>query len=294
MSTKSPNTGRQGAVESHQLDDGAFELVVDDVASGTSGAAGSGAGASGGTTSKGSGMGGKLLAIGGVAAIGIGAVLAVSLMFGDTSESGDDEVELDEVPSFRPYEGNGAVAAPAPEPRVRERRQTQGWEVEEQGDEILVNGEPAEPDWRITERDVIGKEIDGERIIADSKGEPMSKIEAEIRARKMVEAIDESEYEFERRMRVRDALNSRIMVPSREGIGKVELAPGVSLGSELQEQLLQRYGATGEALEGQRQEGEVVEGEEGYYDEDEAYYEDEAYLEEEEYLEDETWDDPTY
>lgn len=294
MSTKSPNTGRQGAVESHQLDDGAFELVVDDVASEASGAASSGAGASGGAASKGSGVGGKLLAIGGVAAIGIGAVLAVSLMFGDTSEPGDDEVELDEVPSFRPYEGSGAVAAPAPEPRVRERRPTQGWEVEEQGDEILVNGEPAEPDWRITERDVIGKEIDGERIIADSKGEPMSKIEAEIRARKMVEAIDESEYEFERRMRVRDALNSRIMVPSREGIGKVELAPGVSLGSELQEQLLQRYGATGAALEGQGDEGEVVEGEEGYYDEEEAYYEDEAYLEEEEYLEDEAWDDPTY
>ncbi|RDV39324.1 hypothetical protein DV096_01750 [Bradymonadaceae bacterium TMQ3] len=292
MSTKSPKTGRQGAVESHQLDDGAFELVVDDVAAAAPGAAASGAGASGKARAS-TGWGGKLLTIGGVAAVGVGAIVAVSLMFGDASTSGGDDVELDEVPSFRPYEGSGAVAAPAPAPRVRERRPKQGWEVEEQGDELLVNGEPAEADWRITENDVIGKEIDGERIIADSKGEPMSKIEAEIRARKMVQAIDESEYEFERRMRVRDAVNSRIMVPSREGIGAIELAPGVTIGAGLQKRLLKRYGNTGEV--GRRaEEGEVIEDEEGYYDEEEGFYEDEVYPEEEEFLEDEEWEEPTY
>lgn len=291
MSTKKPNTGRNGAVESHQLDDGAFELVVDEVSTASAGAAG-GTSTSKSAPKEGGGRG-KLLALGGVAALGIGAVVAATMMFGDTAEPGKDDVELEEVPSFRPYEGSGAVAEPSPEPRVRERRPSQGWEVEEQGDELLVNGEPAEADWRITERDVIGKEIDGERIIADSKGEPMSKIEAEIRAQKMVESIDNAEYEFERRGRIRDALNSRIMVPSREGIGRVELAPGVTLGEELQEKLIQRYGRSGGALKGSSEEEVIVEDEEYYDDLDEAYDE-EFYPEDEEYLEDEAWEDPTY
>jgi len=224
-------------------------------------------------------------------------VVAVSLMFGDEQNPEPTEAELKEVPSFRAYDGTGAARAPTPRPARRAEDRSSGWQVEEQDGEILVNGEPVEADWRIDETSVIDKEIDGERIVPDNRGQPMSKIEAQIRAQKMVESIDGAEHDFERRMRVRDAMNSRIMVPSREGIGRVEIAPGVHIGEDLQQQLLKRYGSNGEGVEnGSAAAGEdFVEDE--FYDEEldeEALYDEEEYLEDEEGFVDEKWDETAY
>ncbi|RAL23499.1 hypothetical protein DL240_04880 [Lujinxingia litoralis] len=211
---------------------------------------------------------------------------------GEADEPAD--VVLDEVPSFRAYGGSGAPAAPKASPRPEVRIGAKSAKEAE-----TVYDEPEEPDWRISEVDVIGKEIDGKRIIADSSGEPMSKIEAEIRAKKMVQAIDESEYEFERRARVRDAINSRLMVPSREGIGRVEVAPGVRLGEGLQQRLREKYGQTDAPIQ-QRRKANFLEEEEAFLEDEAEYFGDEDLLDEEYYEEgevmpeDESWDEVAY
>lgn len=299
MSKKKPSTGRSNAVESHKLEDGAFELVVDDVAesvgTGSSAAPRPAAGESSGSKSR---VG--MFAIGGVAVLGIGAAVAVSLMLGGDQDGETVDAELEEVPSFRAYDGTGAARAPTmpPKPAPRADDDSSGWQVEERGDEILVNGEPVEADWRGDETSVIDKEIDGERILRDNRGEPMSKIEAQIRAQKMVDSIDNSEHDFERRMRVRDAMNSRIMVPSRAGLGSVEVAPGVHIGEGLQQKLIERYGGgSEEATDSVAAEDEAYV-EEEFYDEEyldeEEYLDDEEYLDEEDGVVDEEWDETAY
>lgn len=118
-----------------------------------------------------------------------------------------------------------------------------------------------EEDPRYRDEDVIGRQVDGEEILEDTRGDAVSQNEARERAQRHLESIENADEEWERRIRQREAaLDSRVFEP-RRGEGS-EPIPGVELNEEVQERLNAQL-------------------EDAAYPDDEYYYED---------WEDEPWD----
>lgn len=274
MGSKKKN-GSGGEWTSRQAEDGSFELITEE----SDRAPREGRVTSGDKPPKKEGGrrpwllgGGALLA--GVLLIG-GAVVAFS---GDGDDGQEDDF-FAEAPAFQPYDGSsgsqGGAAAPTEPPRMDRPSRVQEREQVQEDDYVYRR----EDDFRIREVDVIGLEPDGVEIFADSRGQPMSRREAQMRAERELDAIENAEDDFEARLRRREtALNSRVF-ESRDG--RLEVAPGIQVDERIQERLnRQRLDRDLRSAA-----GDFVPEEEELYDDE--YYDDDEY--EEEYFDDEIW-----
>lgn len=266
---------------SEDRDDGSFEILIGGEEPQKSAAQSA---TKGHTTS---GLSQKWVAL--TAALVLTVIAAVSLaVLNDGAEDQQDSAPLfDETPGFRPYRGEAAPAQAAQERDVKNeepRRPTQKAEVPKDEDEQYDRAS----DWRIGEHDVIGLEPDGERIVSDSRGISMSRREAQIRAERELEAIENSPTEFERRLHRRDAvLNSRVIAPSR---GQIRVVPGVKVSQDIQQRLMRatptrvREGLSDENFIGDESKAYAEHGD----DFDEDYFDD---FDDEGYDDEEDWDD---
>lgn len=230
-----PSTGRQEMV-TRQSEDGSFEIIVDDnrqASSATTGGSASGR--------KGAGAGKmKIALLGGLAVLLIvaGGVYALS---GDDDSPEFDELVFDAAPSFQTYGGGSATneevslgSLPSRGESMREVRDPD--EEAQRAEEVAYR---REDDWVIGEHDVVGLEPDGEEILEDSRGHPVSRRESEMRMEGQLERIESSELQFERRLRQRDAvLNSRILEPHEGG---ARVATGVQLSEEVQRRVEENF-----------------------------------------------------
>ncbi len=245
----------------------------------------------------------RLIAAVSVIALLLIGVTGVAALFGGEPE--DDVAEgqdlaLDEEPGFQPYAG-GLVASddeptdddPSPAALAASDHLEREQEPDEAGssdegeseqDRVAEQGYDREADWRIDETSVIGREPDGERIIEDTRGEPMSQREAQERLERQLESIENADRDYQQRLRRRDArVNSRVI----RSIGEdgVTIAPGVQISEDIQKRIQEQFG---------RNHVQSVELEDGV--EADEYrgvedYDDDYYYDDDDYYDDEYWDD---
>lgn len=269
-----------GDMTSFEGDDGSFEILIEgEGPSSASKGPGRAATASSGGKKK------LLLMIGALLLVGAGAF---ALVAPKNSDSGKEESGLafDDSPGFQPYRGDMASGAAQEQALpAREAPRAAAPAVEEETDD---EGYDRESDWRIGEHDVIGLEPDGVRIVSDSRGTPMSRKEAQIRAERELNAIENSPTEFERRLHRRDAiLHSRVLTPHAKG---AKIAPGVQISKDIQKQLLKAVPAR--IREGQSDENFIGDESEYYADyegEFENDYDEE--FDEEDFIDENDWEE---
>ncbi len=284
---KRSGSGAHGEVVTRQAEDGSFEIIVTDEDGNTSATTAAtrkaGSGAPGPQKSR------KLLVAGVMA--GAVCIVAVGLVF--ALGSGDDgsttEEVFEEAPAFQPYAGGSARAEEPEDSNQGSTIQARAAIIhkDDDSDEDEVEEPPAVDDWRLREHDITRENPDGVRVVEDSRGEPMSRREAQIRAEKELDAMENSDHDFERRLRRRDtALNSRVFQPGADG--NIEIAPGVKMEDAVRSRVEQRL----QQRPQMRQQLVEENSDYGAYYEDE-YYEDDEYYDDGdgEYYDDEIWED---
>lgn len=285
---KRSGSGSQGEVVTRQAEDGSFEIIVTDEEGNTStetmATRKAGTGAPGPQKSR------KVLVVGGVA--GAVCIVAVGLVFalgsGDNDGPATDAV-FEQAPAFQPYGGGSARVEEPEESDQGSTIQARAAIIQkdDDSDEDEVEEPPVVDDWRLRENDITREAPDGVRVVEDSRGEPMSRREAQIRAEKELDAMENSEHDFERRLRRRDtALNSRVFQPGADG--NIEIAPGVKMDDAVRSRVEQRL----QQRPQMRQQLVEEDGDYGAYYDDE-YYEDDEYYDDGdgEYYDDEIWED---
>lgn len=281
-------------------EDGRFEILIDDADEPNRNPAAKKAS---------SGKRKRWLAAVGVAVLIVAAGTGVAAMLGSgDDESGADEEEaaVEEAPGFQPYAGgsapsqedttdddespSAALAAsdrPEVEPTDREkptqRDDAQRGEERRVIDRVVDHGR----DWQSEEGTVIGREPDGETIVEDTRGAPMSQREAQQRLERELDSIENADTDYQQRLRRRDArFNSRVI----RSIGEdgVDVAPGVQISEDIQKRIQEQFGrANVDSIE--VEEGVSADdyrGVDDYYDDEDYYYDDDYYDDEDYYYDD--------
>lgn len=237
-----------------------------------------------------------------LALFAIGGTSLAAIFNGDENDGTDEEQRRgDETAGFEPYGGGSAPSDEsygdnedsqddaAPEP-VRADREPDESDSGSDEKRLIEKADSRRPD-RV--RNLDEREPDGEEIIEDTKGNPMSQREAQNRVEKELDSIENAEHDFEARLRRRDVeLNSRVIRRADDGEG-MEIAPGVEINEDVQARLKEQYApGRGEDLdddvkgvEDRDYDGADVDDEEEYIDDE--YYDDEDIDEYDEYYDDE-------
>lgn len=188
-----------------------------------------------------------------MAVMAVGAVAFVVAGDGDVDDSASES--SGEIAEFEPYTGGDAPADNSPAPDEQSDFDTEDAEsasndsdqqdsAEEDGPGLLEQMDEAgyarEDELRPQEENILGQEPDGERIIEDRRGEPISQRRAQERLEKEIESVEQADREFERRLRRRDMnLNSQVLRP-RSGEAPAPV-PGVEINEQLQERIQEQF-----------------------------------------------------
>ena len=242
---------------SRQAEDGSFEILVDPEDSGASSAGAPGPGKRG----KG--------AI--ITAVILGAILVVGVTLtqsGDEELAEGEELATIEGTAFRPYVATGQLEEMEEETEEVVEVQAR-WRPPErkEGPRIVEEGYQGEDLWHLRDVSVQDREPDGVETFQDAQGHPISRREAELRARRELDAIQNADHQFEQRLRRRDAiLNSRILQPSAGGGG--ELVSGMEIDENLRRRIQEEFQARPRPTSFLREPNmPVYEGDEVSYDE---------------------------
>lgn len=182
---------------------------------------------------------GLLLVLIGLGTFGlIAAALALSSDGEDTFDLGPSE----QSSSFRPY-----VAEDVPEmPMDRGENAPESAQKEEVADgryrpRMVEEGFQGENYWRDDPSiSPTSQPIDGVRVLRDSRGNPTSRRETEERMVRQLDALQNSEHEFERRLRRREAiLNSPFLTP--DGPGGATVVPDMEINENLRRRINEEF-----------------------------------------------------
>ncbi len=242
----------------------------------------------------------RWLLVGGVctllAAGGIGLVWSG---LGGEEEQPSSAEEKEDV-EFQPFSGGMAPehegVADGEEQEASEDEGPSFSDIEDQ----LPRREEADRSDGAGPRNIAEREVDGESIIRDTRGNAISRERAEERVEESLNTLDEIEDDHIRRLRRRDMLTtSRVIQPSSDG---AEVAADIQISDDVRARIQEQFGtyAQSEEIEGvEAEDYRGVADREGESDEwdDEDYYGDEEwgdYYDEEwdeDHEDDAYWDD---
>ncbi len=232
------------------------------------------------------------------------AVGGVSMVWGGWESAEEEEEPVQEEEAFQPFSGGSVSDSEAAalfgddEEEGDDGPSFADIEDDLPGEEVRGRSDGGEA------RNIAEMEIDGERVIRDSRGNAITRSRAEERLEESINSLDEIEDDHIRRLRRRDMLTtSRVIRPSAQG---AEIAGDIQVSEEVRNRIHQEFevyaqseefeGVSEEDYEGVAERRQTADEDDGwddeyddYYDEwDDEYYGDEDYWDEE-YDDEEDW-----
>ena len=232
------------------------------------------------------------------------AVGGVSMVWGGWESAEEEEEPVQEEEAFQPFSGGSVSDSEAAalfgddEEEGDDGPSFADIEDDLPGEEVRGRSDGGEA------RNIAEMEIDGERVIRDSRGNAITRSRAEERLEESINSLDEIEDDHIRRLRRRDMLTtSRVIRPSAQG---AEIAGDIQVSEEVHNRIHQEFevyaqseefeGVSEENYEGVAERRQTADEDDGwddeyddYYDEwDDEYYGDEDYWDEE-YDDEEDW-----
>ena len=268
-------TGAGGGLNTRQSADGSFEIVLDEKPDSTKSVE------SVSSTSR-SRRWIAVVAICGLAIAGGTWVFAFAGDDSDAQESVEESDPFADEPGFEPYTG-GSVPIEEDTDKPDESAGARAQVIEEQEQEPSGDDE-SEADQKLEgpvrglrqPGTLAGREIDGKEVVEDTRGEPMSRQEAERRLEGELDSIENADTEAQRRLRRRDIrMNSRV-IQSNSSDG-IRVSPGIEVSEDIQKRLHDQFsGRHARAMEEgvDRDEYRGAE-EDDWYDEEDDWYDDE-------------------